>query len=411
MDPEQNPPQAQPSSRTRAYFVSGIFAFVILLGVIGFLVLSRYGKEPNDKVTASAVSTTSTIGSATTTVVETAALPPLAAHVPMPDEVRGIYWTAWTAGSKRADVLMAYASSSHLNTIVIDLKLDGGELAFVPRDPALSGMVPKDPAIKDLDGLLARLKNQGIYRIARIAVMRDRAYGELHPEVALRNSSGGAWRDKTGMQWLDPAAPEVGDYALALAHEAYDRGFDEVQFDYVRFASDGALSAIRYPVYDGKQTKSEVMRQFFERVGGTLQSEKIPVSFDLFGLTCCAIDDLGIGQRLSDVIPFADYVSQMAYPSHYAHGFEGFTNPALYPYEVVKKTLDRNIAMLHASSTAAEIVAFRNKSRPWIQDFNIGATYDASKVQAQIKAARDAGASGWMIWNAANRYTQANYIR
>ncbi len=411
MDNGQLPPVPQPSRKARAYYAFGSLALIIILGGVVFLVLSRQTKESRILEKAPTVNATSTIGTATTTVVETAAPSPVVAHVPLPDEVRGIYWTAWTAGTKRADALMAYASSSHLNTIVIDLKLDGGELAFVPRDSALSKLVPKDPAVKDLDALLARLKNQNIYRIARIAVMRDRAFGELHPEVALRYAGGGVWRDKTGMQWLDPAAPEVGDYALALAHEAYARGFDEIQFDYVRFASDGALTAIRYPVYDGKLTKSEVMRKFFERVGGTLQTEKIPVSFDLFGLTCCAVDDLGIGQRLSDVMPFADYVSQMAYPSHYAHGFEGLANPALYPYEVVKKTLDRNIATLHMSSSTTEIGAIRKKSRPWIQDFNIGAIYDASKVQAQIKAARDSGASGWMIWNAANRYTTAKYAK
>ncbi|MFA5185255.1 MAG: putative glycoside hydrolase [Patescibacteria group bacterium] len=410
MDNGQLPPQPQPSRKARAYYVSGALAIIILLGGVGFLVLDRRAAAPRGQA-ESATTASSTIGTATTTIIETSAPAPVIAHVPLPDEVRGIYWTAWTAGSKRADILLAYASSSHLNTIVIDLKLDGGELAFVPRDPVLSELVPKDPAVKDLDALLARLKNQNIYRIARIAVMRDRAFGELHPEVALRYAGGGVWRDKTGMQWLDPAAPEVGDYALALAHEAYARGFDEIQFDYVRFASDGALTAIRYPVYDGKLTKSEVMRKFFERVGGTLQAEKIPVSFDLFGLTCCAVDDLGIGQRLSDVIPFSDYVSQMAYPSHYAHGFEGLANPALYPYEVVKKTLDRNIATLHTSSSTAEIVAIRQKSRPWIQDFNIGAIYDASKVQAQIKAVRDSGASGWMIWNAANRYTTVKYAK
>jgi len=331
------------------------------------------------------------------------------AHVALPGEVRGIYWTAWTAGSRRSDDLLAYASSSGLNSVVIDLKLDGGELAFAPNDPGLKGYVGRELAIGDLDALLARLRDAGIYRIARIAVMRDGAFGKLHPEFALRDAGGGVWRDKTGVAWLDPAAPPVADYALALAREAYSRGFDEIQFDYVRFASDGRLSAIRYPVHDGKRTKADVMRDFFERVGGTLQKEHIPVSFDLFGLTFCASDDLNIGQRLADAYPFADFVSPMAYPSHYARGFEGFANPAAYPYEVVKRTLDKGVGTLGITVSSTEAVLARKRFRPWIQDFDIGAEYDAVKIKAQIKASRAAGASGWLIWNASNVYTPVHY--
>lgn len=346
-----------------------------------------------------------------TSTAETAPVAPAMFHIPLPEEVRGIYWTGYTAGSKRAEELMAYASSSRLNAIVIDLKLDDGDLAFVPNDPALQELAPKDPVIRDLDGLLKKLADLNLYRIARIAVMRDKAYGVLHPDTVLRTAGGGVWHDRTGMPWLDPASPKVADYSLALAREAYVRGFDEIQFDYVRFASDGVLSAIRYPVYDGKQTKSEAMRDFFKKVGGTLQSEKIPVSFDLFGLTFVNNDGLGIGQRLTDVYPYADFVSPMAYPSHYAKGFQGFANPALYPYEVVKHTLDSGIGIVQSADSSTTPEAVRYKSRPWIQDFDMGAIYDAAKVQAQIKAARDAGASGWMLWNASNVYTPTRYAK
>jgi hypothetical protein len=306
---------------------------------------------------------------------------------------------------------MDYASSSGLNAFVIDLKTDDGTLAFIPRDPALQARVPDSPVIRDLDSLLLRLRDRGLYRIARIAVMRDKVFGDLHPDIVLRNPDGGVWHDNTGMVWVDPAAPKVAEYALALAREAYARGFDEIQFDYVRFASDGRLSAIRYPVYDSQQAKAEVMRDFFEAVGGTLRAENIPVSFDLFGLACCAADDLNIGQRLADVYPSADFYSLMAYPSHYANGFEGLANPAKHPYEVVKRTLDRSFEMLRLSHPDIDEAKARSQSRPWIQDFDIGAVYDAPEVKAQIKAARAAGAGGWLIWNARNVYTPLDYIR
>jgi len=360
-----------------------------------------------DAITAQTASTTR---SATTTgfIIPKG---PEAKHVPLPAEVRGFYWTGWTAGSKRVDELLAYAVASHLNTIVIDMKIDDGTLSFKPRDPQLGKYAPKYPAIRDLDALLDRLREKGLYRIARIFIMRDEAFGTLNPDAALRNADGSLWRDKKGTPWLDPAAPQVADYAIELAREAYARGFDEVQFDYLRFPSDGHLSAIKYPVYDGKLPMARVMRELFKKIGGDLRQDNIPVSFDLFGLVCCAVDDLGIGQRLSDAYPFADAVSPMMYPSHYADGFQGFAKPADHPYEVVKQSLDQALAKLKADDPQIDMVQARKKMRPWIQDFNIGAAYDADKIQAQIKAVRDAGASGWLIWNARNVYTPARYLK
>lgn len=341
--------------------------------------------------------------SASTTVV----------HVPLPDEVRGIYWTASTAGSSRADELMSYMKAHGLNTAVIDLKMDDGEVAFAPHDASLKEYVEPHPAIRDLDALLTKLHDKGIYRIARIFIMRDGSFGAVHPEYALQKKGGGMWRDKTGTPWLDPAVPAVADYAVALAKEAYARGFDEVQFDYVRFPSDGALTGIVYPVYDGKKSKVTVMQEFFDRVGGAMKDAHIPVSFDLFGMTFWNTDDFGIGQRLEDVHPLADFVSPMAYPSHYPPNFEGFKNPALYPYEIIKRTLDEGAKMLESqdASLKSEDKGLRLTFRPWIQDFDIGAVYTASLIEAEIKATRDAGASGFLIWNARNVYEPANYLK
>ncbi|TAK03903.1 hypothetical protein EPO34_01965 [Patescibacteria group bacterium] len=333
---------------------------------------------------------------------------PPSIHVPIPDEVRGLYWTAQTAGTKRADELLGYMKGSGINAVVIDLKMDDGELAFAPLDLSLAPYAQEEPAIPDLEALLGRLKDAGIYRIARVAVMRDSAYAAAHPEVAFRYPRGSLWRDNTGAAWVDPADPGVATYALALAREAYARGFDEIQYDYVRFASDGALSAIRYPVYDGKQTKVEVMQGFFKTLGEGLKTDGIPVSFDLFGMTFESVDDFNIGQRLVDAFPYVDFVSPMTYPSHYAVGFQGYKNPALYPYEVPKHSFDSGKAMLEALGIPPE--AYARKLRPWIQDFDIGATYTAARIEAQIKAARDAGASGWMIWNARNVYEPADYL-
>ncbi len=342
-------------------------------------------------------------------------------HIPLPAEVRGIYWTAYTAATKRADELMAYMKKTGLNTVVIDLKMDNGQIAFVPKDASLAPYVMKKPAIQNLEVLLKKLEDDHVYRIARIAVLRDSAFAGVQQKSALRSRGGGLWRDKTGSMWLDPSSPDVASYALALGREAYARGFDEVQFDYVRFASDGKISSIVYPMYDGKMLKVDVMKKFFATVGESLRTEKIPVSFDVFGLTCMSNDGLGIGQRIEDVLSNADFVSPMTYPSHYANGFQGFKNPALYPYQVVKISLDHaavQLNPLHISSTntpeqaavqKTTDVSIRKQFRPWLQDFDIGAVYTHDKIEAQIKAARDAGASGWILWNARNVYEPANY--
>lgn len=330
------------------------------------------------------------------------------AHLPLPYEVRGLYWTAATAGGKRGDELLAYMAARGLNAAVIDLKMDNGQIAFVPLDPSLAPYAMERPAVADLEALLAKLKDAGIYRIARVAVMRDSAYAAAHPDKAFRHAGGSLWRDNTGAAWVDPADPGVAAYAMALGKEAYARGFDEIQFDYVRFASDGALSAIRYPVYDGVRTKAEVMQAFFTTVGGGMREAGIPVSFDLFGMTFETSDDFNIGQRLVDAFAYGDFVSPMTYPSHYAPGFQGYKNPALYPYEVPKHSFDNGRSMLEALGVSGE--EYGRKLRPWIQDFDIGATYTAARIEAQIKAARDAGASGWMLWNARNVYEPARYL-
>ncbi|MBU0645995.1 putative glycoside hydrolase [Patescibacteria group bacterium] len=336
-------------------------------------------------------------------------LEPEIVHQVLPDEVRGIYWTATTAGGSRGDQLLDYMTQMSLNAAVIDLKMDNGQLAFAPLNQAMRHYVMTKPAIADLDALTKKLHERGIYAIARIAVFRDSAFARGNPQLAMKWPGGSLWTDKTGAAWVDPATPHAANYAIDLGKEAYARGFDEVQFDYVRFASDGSISSIRYPVYDFSKTKIEVMQEFFARVGGALKEEAIPVSFDVFGMTFWSNHDYNIGQRLVDVWPNADFVSPMPYPSHYPNGFNGYANPALYPYEIVKSTLDKGAEMLETELGMFEETS-RPTFRPWLQDFDIGAVYTAARIEAEIAAARDAGCSGWILWNARNVYEPADYL-
>jgi hypothetical protein len=357
----------------------------------GGLVLFGVGCNPPLSFSSSPDPVPSFVASSTATTPDSPPTTPVTVHIPLPEEVRGIYWTADTAIGPKSDELLAYMKRYGLNTAVVDLKMDDGTVVLDRLAPVLK-----------------KLADAGIYRIARLQIMKDPAFAAAHPEVALRSKKGGVWRDFKGTTWVDPGASIVTDTVLALSREAYTMGFDEIQFDYIRFPSDGHLTDIVYPFSSGTSTKHAIMRKLFDTLG-SLRQKGIPISYDLFGMTFISTDDYGIGQRLPDAWPNGDFVSPMVYPSHYASGFQGFPNPALAPYEVVKYSLDKGVETVRLEFPLETPSSTRPKFRPWLQDFDIGATYTAARIEAQIKAARDAGASGWMLWNARNVYEPAHY--
>ena len=207
------------------------------------------------------------------------------------------------------------------------------------------------------------------------------------------------------MTWVDPASREVWEYNAALAKEAFKLGFDEINFDYVRFATDGATSRIRYPFYDEAIPKWKIMREFFKFIRDEVGDFGIPISADLFGITLWRSDDINIGQRLVDALAYFDYVAPMLYPSHFPAGFEGWENPSVHPYEIYKRSIEKGQAA-KASSTDA-----RGKFRPWIQDFDLGADYNADMVRQEIRGSEEAGGTGWMLWNARNVYTEGALLK
>lgn len=330
-------------------------------------------------------------------------------HVPTPEVVKGIYITSATAQyTSRFDELVDFVDRTELNSLVIDVKNWKGELAFNPGHPSLQKYADEDPEIPDLAAFTAPLKEKGIYLIARIFVFQDPSYAEKHPELAVQHVNGGLWSDWRGTLWLDPAAKEVWRYNAAVAREAYAGGFDEIQFDYIRFPSDGPMSSVRYPVYDETVPKHEIMRGFFAYMDKELRKRSgIPLSVDLFGLTMWIHDnDMNIGQMLADAAPHADFISPMVYPSHYPDGWRGFANPAEAPYEIIKMNMEKGEQLLEQMRKEAEDPGDIATVRPWLQDFDLGAIYDAGKIRAQIDASMEEGASGWLFWNARNVYTE-----
>lgn len=344
-------------------------------------------------------------------------------RVPMPEEVRGFYMTAHSAANPklRAD-LFAYAKRNGLNAVVIDVKDASGLLSFMPVRASLQAHAPEKATMPDLDAVLDEAGEAGLYRIARVFVFQDPMYVKRFPAEAVQRKGGGVWADYKGVTWVDPASEAAWRYNVEVAKDVYARGFDEIQFDYIRFPSDGNLGTIAYPHYDGKTPKHEVIREFFAYMHRELEKKaRIPISYDLFGYVTWYVDyDLGIGQLLVDALPHATAVSAMVYPSHYGAGTIGYGNPAAYPYEIVADSLKKaNRLYTRREMECAEVASGVRSAtstllmpcdaalahhRPWIQAFDIGAVYDAAKIRAQIQAVRDQGGKGWLLWNARNVY-------
>ncbi len=346
-------------------------------------------------------------------------------HLPMPEEVRGFYMTAHSAASPklRAD-LFAYARRNDLNAVVIDVKDASGLLSFQPKRPSLAAHAPEKATMPDLDAVLKEAGDAGLYRIARVFVFQDPMYVKRFPAEAVQRKGGGVWADYKGVTWVDPASEAAWRYNVEVAKDVYARGFDEIQFDYIRFPSDGNLASIAYTHYDGKTPKHAVIREFFAFMHRELEKKaRIPISYDLFGYVTWYVDyDLGIGQLLVDALPHATAVSAMVYPSHYGAGTLGYANPAAYPYEIVADSLKKaNRLYTRREQECAEVASGVRSAtsgllmpcdgtlahhRPWIQAFDIGAVYDAAKLRAQIQAVRDQGGRGWLLWNARNVYKE-----
>jgi hypothetical protein len=353
-----------------------------------------------------------------------------ATHVPIPVPLKGLYMTSWVAGSR--DIrsgLVKLIEDTELNSVVIDIKDYSGRVAFEVDDPYLKEIGSVEKRILDIREFVASLHKKGIYVIGRISVFQDPYLVKLKPELAVRRKSDGAvWKDYKGISWLDPGAEEVWRYIAAIGVEAYKTGFDELNFDYIRFPSDGNMADIKYPFSNGK-SKPKVLRDFFSYLHDKLKPTGAVLSADLFGMTTTNTDDLNIGQVLENTLPYFDYVSPMVYPSHYPPHFMGFIKPAEKPYEVVKFSMDSAVKRAIATTTvvslpgAAPIATSTKpflykketfssqKIRPWLQDFNLGATYTAAMVRKQIQAVYDSGLSSWMVWNASNKYTKEALIQ
>ncbi|MBI3945900.1 MAG: putative glycoside hydrolase [Armatimonadetes bacterium] len=353
---------------------------------------------------------------------ETAAATPAATAEPTPPpkpqkefiEARGIYLTGWSAGGKqKMQNMVAMMKRSGLNAVVIDVKDSDGAITF-PMDIKWAREVEaKRGKIKEInqygyaqraaniDWTMQLLKENNIYPIARIAVFADDILSRVRPDMAVHKPSGGIWENRKKEAWLNPYNQEVWDYQVAVAAEAAKKGFKEIQWDYVRFPTDGNMGALAFP---GKTDKgqADTIAAFLGYAREKLAPHGVVISADIFGLTGLVKGGMGIGQVIHRVAENVDYICPMVYPSHYHKGEYGIANPNSEPYQIVF------VSLRDAKKRLADTNC---KIRPWLQNFSLpdrgrygGSTYGPSQIAAQIKAARDNGITEFLMWDPKNRF-------
>ena len=308
-------------------------------------------------------------------------------HISTPEPVRALYMTVYVANvPKWRNNILKLINETEINSLVIDIKDYTGVL--------ISERAP------DIEDYINILHEHGVYVIGRLSVFQDQRYVKEHFEFAVkRKDNGQVWRDKKGIAWLDPNSKEVWKYVVGLAKDSYAQGFDEINFDYIRFPSDGDMTNVFYTHGSSTMSKADQVKEFSAYLSGELRSEGIPISADLFGMTTTNSDDLGIGQILENALAHFDYVAPMVYPSHYPPSFNGWVDPNKVPYEIVYYSMNKAVERAVAASSSPR------KLRPWLQDFDYGGNYGEAEVRAQKMAVYDTCLTSWMLWDPGVKYT------
>ena len=326
-----------------------------------------------------------------------------------PDPIKALYVNAWAFGTSKLAHLVNLADSTEINALVVDVKDDTGCLLY-PSDVKVAQDIGATKCVRtrDVHSRLDTLRAHDIYAIARIVVAKDPLLAEHKPRWSVQHRDGGLWRDRIGSAWVDAYNDSVWIYAAQLAEEAVRLGFDEVQFDYVRFPDEPKemMALAIFPARRAGETQRSGVQNGIAILVNRIQPLGVPVTFDIFGLTASATGDLGIGQVWEDFITAADVVLPMVYPSHYYRGSYGLAWPNGEPYRVVRNALTEAIERSRPYAKAATI-------RPFLQAFTLGRRkprYTPHHIREQIRAAEELGIDTWVLWNPRSVY-QRNSLR
>jgi hypothetical protein len=312
--------------------------------------------------------------------------------------VKGIYVGSNQPGiPKYLNNLVALADRTEINGFVVDVKDDWGLLTYSANVPLAQklGLIDKT-RIPDVDSLLATLQEHNIIPIARVVCFKDKSLAKKRPDLAIQSKKGGMWADYKGLNYTNPYNHEVWEYLVEIAEDAARHGFREIQFDYVRFPTDGPISQAVYP---GQYcSKVDCIAGFLAFAHQRLEKLGVWVSADVFGIVIeDTKDTLTIGQKYDKVAQNVDIVCPMVYPSHYTAGSYNLDNPNASPYELITAAMKQTTERLAGTGAMG---------RPWLQDFTLGVKYGVPEVKAQIKAAEEQGYNEWILWDPSLTYTE-----
>lgn len=313
---------------------------------------------------------------------------------------RAVYLSYWGVSSAAVrEPVLRLTSSTPVNAVVIDIKGDLGYISYRTAAPLASQIgAVKTVTIPDIHAFVDRLHSQGIYAIGRIVTFKDNVLEASDPTLAV-HLNGKVWRDREGLAWCDPFKRKVWEYNISLAVDAAKSGFDEIEFDYVRFPDTKGL---QFSEESTEEARSATITAFLTEARKQLVPYNVFLSADVFGYICWNKTDTGIGQKIEKLGAALDYISPMLYPSGFSFGIPNYRNPIANPYEIVRLSLDKA-----RERTGLAPVRFR----PWLQAFADYAfdkrQFTASEIQAQIRAAQSFGSDGWLLWNPRNSYSAA----
>ncbi len=353
--------------------------------------------------------------------------PPAVLHLSTPRAVKAVYMSQCVVGTPSfRDSLVELIDTTELNAVVIDIRDYTGKISFDTDHPLLKDSVSDACGARDMKEFLKTLHEKGIYIIGRITTFQNPYYTSKYPDQAVQKAGGGVWKDYKGLSFVDVGAKPYWESVVALAKESYAIGFDEINFDYIRFPSDGPMKEAIYSWDEGK-TKPEALEEFYRYLHGELEPTGMVISADLFGMVTTNEDDLNIGQVLERALPYFDYIAPMVYPSHYPKGFHGYNDVNANSYGIVHFSMSEAVRRTLATTTPVASFAHErigtstlalyakptypaSKLRPWLQSFDYPVHYTPQMVRDQIRANEDAGLDSYMFWDPANKYTSLRHV-
>lgn len=412
---------------------TGAFAALAGVALVGLFSLVLPSTEVATRISGGEQKSSSEVSSST---VQSIPRDPSVSHLPVPEPLYAIYMSQCVVGTRDfRERLVKLIEDTSLNAVVIDIKDFSGTIGIPTTDPRFADVTLTSCGARDIKEFIKTLHEKNIFVIGRITVFQDPSYTKKFPEQAVQSISrpGEPWKDYKGLSFVDVSSEPYWDYIVTLSEEAYALGFDELNYDYIRYPSDGPMADAKYV----NNNRADALENFFVYLNEKVKPLGVVMSADIFGYTTVLTDDLGIGQVLERTLPYFDYVAPMVYPSHYNKGFAGLSNPNDDPYKVIYTSMVEAVRRAEARETRVktrdgeaifvdeEVPATANaptttrkvatglytkpvhdklKLRPWLQDFDYGKDYTPADIEAQIKATYDAGLTSWYFWDPANRY-------